>query len=81
MARKQTLVQLTDALLAALDERASREGRSRSELIRAAVSAYLDGDREAQLDRQLVQAYTRTPPGDLVDARGAARAMIVAEPW
>jgi metal-responsive CopG/Arc/MetJ family transcriptional regulator len=39
--RTQTLVQLTEALLRRLDERAAREGRSRSALIRDAIEAYL----------------------------------------
>jgi metal-responsive CopG/Arc/MetJ family transcriptional regulator len=47
MSRRQTLVQLSDELLAQLDERVAREGRSRSDLIREAVSGYLAGDLEA----------------------------------
>lgn len=80
MARTQTLVQLSDELLARLDARAAREGRSRSDLIREAVSGYLAGDREAEIDRQIVEAYTRQPQEDL-GAVWAARAMIAAEPW
>jgi len=38
-ARTQTLVQLSDELLAQLDTRVAREGRSRSELICEAVAA------------------------------------------
>jgi metal-responsive CopG/Arc/MetJ family transcriptional regulator len=81
MARKQTLVQLTDDLLARLDGQAAREGRSRSELIRDAVEGYLADDREAEIDRQIVESYTREPQEDLLFAEWAAREMISDEPW
>ena len=42
MARRQTLIQLDDARLAALDERAAASGRSRSDLIREAIDLLLD---------------------------------------
>ncbi len=64
VARTQTLVQLTDELLVHLDARAAREGRSRSELIRAAITDYLGVDREAELDRLIVEGYTRQPQTD-----------------
>ena len=79
--RTQTLVQLSDELLSQLDERVAREGRSRSELIREAVSSYLAGDLEADIDRRLVDAYTRQPHEDLTGAYSAAVALIAAEPW
>ncbi|MGH3051052.1 MAG: CopG family transcriptional regulator, partial [Gaiellaceae bacterium] len=41
MARRQTLIQLDDARLAALDERAAASGRSRSELVREAIDLLL----------------------------------------
>jgi metal-responsive CopG/Arc/MetJ family transcriptional regulator len=81
IARKQTLVQLTDDLLARLDGRAAREGRSRSELIRDAVEAYIGSDREAEIDRLIVESYTREPQEDLLNAEWAARIMISDEPW
>jgi Arc/MetJ-type ribon-helix-helix transcriptional regulator len=81
MARTQTLVQLSDELLAQLDTRAAREGRSRSDLIREALRGYLADDREAGIDRQIVEAYTRQPQEDLLGAAWAARAMVAAEPW
>ena len=74
-------MQLTDELLAALDALAAREGRSRSELIREAITGYLDGDREAELDRQIVDGYTRQPQEDLLAADWTARAIVAAEPW
>jgi metal-responsive CopG/Arc/MetJ family transcriptional regulator len=81
MARIQTLVQFTDDLLERLDAHRSREGgRSRSEVVRDAVEQYLAADREAEIDRLLVEAYTRQPPED-VWAEQAAKHLIAAEPW
>jgi metal-responsive CopG/Arc/MetJ family transcriptional regulator len=81
MARRQALVQLSDELLAQLDERVAREGRSRSEVIREAVASYLAGDLQADIDRRIVEAYARWPQEDLTGAESAARAIIAAEPW
>jgi metal-responsive CopG/Arc/MetJ family transcriptional regulator len=81
VARTQTLVQLSDELLAHLDARAARDGRSRSDLIREAVAGYLAADREAEIDRRIIEAYTRQPQEDLMGAEGTALAMITAEPW
>ena len=64
MPRTQTLVQLTDELLERLDARAAREGRNRSELVREAIADYLAADREAELDRLIVEGYTRQPQTD-----------------
>jgi len=61
VARKQTLVQLSDDLVRQLDERALRDGRSRSALIREAIEGYLRDDIETGIDRQIVEAYTRMP--------------------
>ena len=80
MARMQTLVQLSDELLERLDARRAREGRSRSEVVREAIELYLAADREAEIDRLIVEAYTRRPPED-VWGDEAAKRMIAAEPW
>jgi metal-responsive CopG/Arc/MetJ family transcriptional regulator len=80
VARTQTLVQLSDELLDRLDAYRAREGRSRSEVVREAIERYLAADREAEIDRQLVEAYTRQPPED-VWGDEAAKRMISAEPW
>lgn len=80
MARTQTLVQLSDALVDRLDRYRAAHGRSRSDVIRAAVERYLAEDREAQIDRLLVEAYTRVPQED-VWSDEAARRMIAAERW
>ena len=62
MARKETLVQLSDELVAALDERAARHGVSRSHLIREAIETYLETGRDAEIDAAIVKGYTRIPP-------------------
>jgi metal-responsive CopG/Arc/MetJ family transcriptional regulator len=80
MARKQTLVQLSDDLLERLDARRAQDGRSRSQLVREAIEHYLAADREAEVDRLLTEAYTRQPPQD-VWGEHAARALISEEPW
>ena len=61
IARKQTLVQLTDELVDLLDREAIRRGVSRSALIREAIEQHLHDAREAEIDRQIVEAYTRMP--------------------
>lgn len=84
MARTQTLVQLSDELLAQLDARAAREHRSRSDLIREALSGYLAADREAEIDRRLVEGCTRQPQTaeELDYAELGTRTMLAGlEPW
>lgn len=61
MARTQTLVQLSDELLAVLDARAARDGLSRSALIRQAVEAWLASDVEAAIDEAIRDGYRRRP--------------------
>jgi predicted transcriptional regulator len=93
IARKQVLVQLSDELVGLLDGIAARRGISRSALIREAVESHLHDEREAEIDRQIVDAYTRMPQteeelewADIV-AQEAARALderereAGAEPW
>lgn len=63
MARTQTMVQLSDALVELLDRRAARERISRSQLIRIAIDAYLADDREEEIDRQIAEGYRRIPAG------------------
>jgi metal-responsive CopG/Arc/MetJ family transcriptional regulator len=80
MARTQTLVQFSDELIERLDRYRGRTGRSRSDVIREAVERYLAADRESEIDRLIVEGYTRQPPTDLWGDE-AARQMIAAEPW
>jgi metal-responsive CopG/Arc/MetJ family transcriptional regulator len=80
VARVQTLIQLTDELLDRLDRHRARAGTSRSEVVREAIESYLESDREAEIDRLIVDAYTREPPRDVWGDEAAAR-LIAAEPW
>jgi hypothetical protein len=48
--------------------------------VREAIERYLAADREAEIDRLLVDAYTRRPPDEIWGDR-AAKQMISAEPW
>lgn len=81
--RIQTLVQLTSDLLRRLDERAAREGRSRSALIRDAIEAYLYDEEKARIDREIVEGYERIPTTDeeLAWAEREALEMVREEPW
>lgn len=83
MTRTQTLVQLTEALLQRLDERAAREGRSRSALIRDAIEAYLYDEEKARIDREIIEGYERIPTTDeeMEIAEREAREAIREEPW
>lgn len=82
VARRQVLVQLSDDLLALLDERAGMARISRSELVRRAIRQYIESDREAEIDRAIIEGYTRIPPPERDPwAEAAARRSIREEPW
>lgn len=83
MARTQTLVQLTEDLLRRLDERAAREGRSRSALIRDAIEAYLHDEERERITREIVEGYERMPPTEeeMEAAERETREAIREEPW
>lgn len=74
------MVQLTEELVALLDQRAAVAGVSRSQVIRDALEAYLAADRQAAIDRQIVEGYTRMPQGGEydVDEWGDLGAMVTA---
>lgn len=82
MARRQTLIQLDDARLAALDERAAASGRSRSDLVREAIDLLLGTGDAAAIDAAIVSGYERVP-AEAADAWAlqGALAAIRAEPW
>ena len=80
MARTQTLVQFSDDLLERLDRFRQRERRSRSDVVREAVERYLAADREAEIDRRIVEGYAQQPPRDMW-GDATARQIIAAEPW
>jgi metal-responsive CopG/Arc/MetJ family transcriptional regulator len=79
--RSQTLVQLTDELLAGLDQYAAASGRSRSELIREAIERYLGDALGSRIDRAVVEGYTKLPQESDPWAEAAARDSIASEPW
>ena len=82
MARRQTLVQLNDELLALLDERAAKTGRSRSQIIRSAVERELAAEREAAIDAAIIEGYKRIPPPEHDPwAEAAGKRSIADEPW
>jgi hypothetical protein len=82
VARRQTLIQLDDARLAALDERAAVSGRSRSELVREAVDLLLGTGDAAAIDAAIVEGYARAPAAERDPwAFEGALAAIRAEPW
>lgn len=83
MARTQTLVQLSEELLRRLDERAAREGRSRSALIRDAIEEHLYDEEEAEISRQIIAGYERIPETEeeMAWAEAGMREMIREEPW
>jgi plasmid stability protein len=62
MARTQTLVQLSDELVAAITVEAARRGLSRSALIREVLQDYLDAQGEASVGRRIAEGYRRMPP-------------------
>jgi hypothetical protein len=59
MARTQTLVQLSDDLIALLDREAARRGVSRSALIRQVLHDHLES--EVVVGTAIVDGYTRMP--------------------
>jgi predicted DNA-binding protein len=83
VARTQTLVQLSTELLRRLDERAARDGRSRSSLIRDAIEAYLHDEERERITREIIEGYERIPPTDveMAWAESEVREMIREEPW
>jgi len=83
VARTQTLVQLTEDLLRRLDERAAREGHSRSALIRNAIEAYLHDEERQRITREIIEGYERIPPteDEMKMAEGNAREAVEEEPW
>jgi predicted transcriptional regulator len=82
MARRQTLIQLDDARIAALDERAAAAGRSRSDLVREAIDLLLGTGDAAAIDAAIANGYARAPaPERDAWATAGAIAAIKAEPW
>ena len=68
-------------MLALLDERAAKSGRSRSEIIRSAIERELAAEREAAIDKAIVDGYTKVPQGPDPWAEVSAKRSIADEPW
>jgi hypothetical protein len=51
-----------------------------SDVTREAVERFLAQKREAEIDRQIVEAYTRQPP-NAVWSDEPARQIVASEPW
>lgn len=82
VARRQTLIQLDDARLAALDQRAASSGRSRSDLIREAIDLLLESGDPAAVDAAIVEGYRNQPPPEQDPwVVAAALTTIKGEPW
>jgi predicted transcriptional regulator len=62
MPRTQTLVQLTDDLVALLDEEAAERGVSRSALIREVLADHLAQRRQVSIAAAIIDGYRRIPP-------------------
>ena len=70
MPRKQTLVQLTDDLVDALDRRAAAVGITRSALIRDLLRVALAEDLHDRLAAEIKAGYAAAPQFDARDAWG-----------
>lgn len=57
------MVQLSDELVAALDDEAARQGRSRSALIRDLLTEALAGTADRAVGQAIVAGYRRIPQG------------------
>ncbi|MFH1329183.1 MAG: ribbon-helix-helix protein, CopG family [Actinomycetota bacterium] len=75
---------LADRVVAAVDVLVA-QGRyaSRTEVVRAALEALLTAHKQEDLDRRMVEGYTRRPQTDdeVALAAAATRALIEEEPW
>ncbi len=65
MARTQTMVQLSDVLLEALDRAAASRGASRSALIRELLWTGLQDDHERDVGERIADGYRRVPQAEI----------------
>lgn len=75
------IVQLDDELVAELDRLASKEGVSRSELIRRGAAALIESRRIRAHERRLVQAYTDVPQDPVIVETARRLAAETAPDW
>ena len=81
VARKEVLVQLDDHLVAELDRLAAVQGTSRSDLVRRSILALLEAADVAEADRELQDAYRRTPPDPVLVEAARRLAADTTPPW
>jgi len=72
MSQARTTVGLAHDLLRRLDERAAREGRSRSTLIQEAVKSYLFDEERDRISREIIEGYVQIPATEEEDPWRAA---------
>ncbi len=84
MHTKQIPLRLSETLLADLDVLvADGAYRSRAAAIRAGIHAILDKERQRQIDREIIDGYTRHPQTEAEEqaALTSMRQAIEEEPW
>ena len=56
---------------------------TRTDVVRTALRALLEAHERREIDRQIVEAYTRMPQTDdeLAIAEAALKALVEEEPW
>jgi predicted transcriptional regulator len=64
MARRETLVQLNDDLVKALDRLSAARGVRRSALIRYVLQTFVESEDDKEKERRLIEGYRRYPPGE-----------------
>jgi Arc/MetJ-type ribon-helix-helix transcriptional regulator len=81
---QQITIRIPDALATALDTLVS-SGRfeSKADAVRTSLEALIDGERRAEVGRQIVAGYQRVPQedADVTAASHAAARSIDEEPW
>jgi Arc/MetJ-type ribon-helix-helix transcriptional regulator len=81
---KQIAIRIPNALIGELDRLvASGRFETRADAVRAALDAFLDAERRAEVARLIVEGYRRVPQddADVAAAETAAATSIGEEPW
>jgi len=73
--KTRTSISIPEALLQALDRRAGEEGRTRSDLVCEAVSAYFSSEEERLLAEGYLEMAAETP-AELRGFEGSAREIL-----
>jgi metal-responsive CopG/Arc/MetJ family transcriptional regulator len=74
-------VTLSAELLDRLDDPCRSTDATRDEVIGEALMHHLGSARQAETDRQIIDAYRRRPTAESSAAEASARALIAEEPW